>query len=442
MFVLLIISGFFILLQVFLEKLKVRKILTISCIFNKKNHIMTGSLKKGSKMAFLKSGIFQLFCSVLIAFFIEPYLSIFSISFFFSLSLILKDFLMIILPFIIFFCLSSVLSNFKSSAPLLVLGVVVFVILSNMLTVLSAYSVGYFLLPQICGEKCLIISNLETKINPLFRIPIQSFIKNEYALLSGVLVGLIIPFLKECHQARVAHFLSRGKSFSTYILKKCFIPFLPIYVFGFVLKLHFDGALTTLLDSYGKIFCINLILIVVYILLMYLVASNFSFKKALVYIQNMLPAGLTGLSTMSSMAALPITLKATEENTNNEDFSEFIVPSTANIHMVGDGLNIALTAIALLLMTRCEFPALGAYMIFVLHYCIVKFSGVGVPGGGVLVILPVVQTYLGLNSELTSLLATIYILQDAILTSANVMANGAFAIITHTVFKKLKLIKE
>ncbi|MBP9752671.1 MAG: cation:dicarboxylase symporter family transporter [Proteobacteria bacterium] len=392
-------------------------------------------------MTFLKSGIFQLFLSVFLAFFIVPYLSIYHISFFYSLSLVLKDFLMIILPFIIFFCLSSVLSGFKSSAPLLVLGVIIFVILSNMMTVLTAYGVGYFLLPEICREKCILISNLESKIEPLFRLPIQSIIKNEYALLLGVIVGLITTFLQSHQQQKIARFLNKGKHNSTLILKKCFIPFLPIYVFGFVLKLHFDGALSSLLDSYGKIFCINLALIIGYVFVMYLIAARFSFKKTFFYIQNMLPAGLTGLSTMSSMAALPITLKATEDNTNNEEFSEFIIPSTANIHMVGDGLNIALTAIALLLMTRCDFPLFSTYMVFVLHYCIVKFSGVGVPGGGVLVILPVVQTYLGLNSELTSLLATIYILQDAILTSANVMANGAFAIIVHNVFKKIKLIK-
>ena len=52
-----------------------------------------------------------------------------------------------------------------------------------------------------------------------------------------------------------------------------------------------------------------------------------------------------------------------------------------------------------------------------------------------IVILPVVRDYLGLDEASTALLQTIYLLQDPIMSSANVMGNGAFAIVTHRLLK-------
>jgi Na+/H+-dicarboxylate symporter len=393
-------------------------------------------------MNILRNSIFQISLAVIFGFFLESFLSLQSLRLFFTISQFLKDFLMVLLPFLIFFSLGSVLFTFKKSAPLLILGLFVFVILSNFLSVSTAYGFAYLFLPTLCEDMCLNINQQASEISTLFIFPLKPFFKSDMALLSGAIVGVACIFFEGNIQKNIVIFLQKGKVITTTLLKKGFIPFLPLYIFGFILKLQHDGFLTELVHSYGKVFILNIILIIGYILFMYLVSAKFSFFKALRYIKTMLPAGLTGLSTMSSMAALPVTIEATKENLKGSDYADFVIPATANNHMVGDGLNIAITAIALLLMTDCGFPSLKIYLVFVIHYCIVKFSGVGVPGGGVLVILPVIQTYLGLSAELTSLLATIYILQDALLTSANVMANGAFAIITHRVFEKLKWIKK
>ena len=49
---------------------------------------------------------------------------------------------------------------------------------------------------------------------------------------------------------------------------------------------------------------------------------------------------------------------------------------------------------------------------------------------------------MGLNSEMVSLVATIYILQDSVFTASNVMANGAFALITRQLLQKMGLLKK
>ena len=48
--------------------------------------------------------------------------------------------------------------------------------------------------------------------------------------------------------------------------------------------------------------------------------------------------------------------------------------------------------------------------------------------GGVLVMLPILQNYLGLTPDMLALVTAIYILFDPIITACNVAGNGAFAI--------------
>lgn len=368
---------------------------------------------------------------------LQPFLSVKTIAFFYSVSLALKDILMLVLPFLIFFYVAAALTSFKKAAPLMVLGLLVLVVASNALTVLTAYGVGTLTLQELCGKKIIELSSNSAPLPILFKWPLPQIIKNEWALIAGILSGIGSSLLPTDKRASMISFIQKGKEKATIVLKKGFIPILPLYVVGFGMKLIYAGSLAILLESYSKVFILSATLIFFYIILMYLIGTDFSVQKTLTAIKTMFPAWLTGFSTMSSAVAMPMTLSATEKNIDDIQYAQFVVPTTANIHMVGDGLSIALTALALLVMSGFGLPSFDTYLIFVMYYCFAKFSSAGVPGGGVIVILPVVEQYLGLNADLTSLLATIYILQDSLITSSNVMANGAFAMITHKIFKKI-----
>jgi len=386
---------------------------------------------------YLKNTNIQLLIALTLAYVLHPFLSVNAVAFFYSLSLALKDVLMLVLPFLIFFYVAAALTSFKKAAPLMVLSLFVLVVLSNALTVLTAYGVGSLALKWLCGKTVIELSNSSVPLPILFKWPLPQLIKNEWALIAGIVVGIGCSIIPAHRRESIVGFVQSGKITATTILKKGFIPILPLYVLGFGMKLIHNGSLATLLESYSKVFILSSTVILTYIVLMYLIATGFSINKTLAAIKNMLPAWLTGFSTMSSAIAMPMTLAGTEKNIKDTSFAQFVVPTTANIHMVGDGLNIALTALALLVMAGYGLPSFYAYLVFVMYYCLAKFSSAGVPGGGVIVILPVVEQYLGLNADLTSLLATIYILQDSLMTSSNVMANGAFAMITHKIFKKI-----
>lgn len=383
----------------------------------------------------------QMVFAVIIALLLGPYINLKAVSFFFSLSTVLKEILMWILPFLIFFCLSSVLGSFKKSAPLMVISTLGLVFFANTIPPLLGYGCGNFFLPYLCEQTLVNIKDIQTPIYPLFSLPIKSFIKNDWALFSGLFCGIAVSFLHQTIKDKAFSFLNTGKQIALNSLQKAFIPFLPLYIFGFILKMQYDGQISLLFQSYSKVFIVTLVCITIYICIMYLIAAGFSFSKQISYIKNMLPAGLTGFSTMSGIATLPVSLECVEKNIEDKKFTQFIVPTTVNIHMAGDGFNITLTALALLLMTNSPLPDFSTFIIYIFYYSLTKFSAVGTPGGGVLVVLPVVQEFCGLSPELAGLLATIYILQDSFMTCSNVMVNGALSIISFKLFKKLGIYK-
>ena len=353
----------------------------------------------------------------------------------YTISCFIKDLLMYALPFIIFSYMWAALSAFGNRGFVLIILTFLLIVAANTITLLTAYGIGSVILPTIIDGAIprLAIDGAET-VTSLWSIPDWQYIKPVHGMVAGMFFGFLTMLT---HSPLLRDKSLRMRDLATAGLKKGFIPVLPLYVLGFVMKLSRDGHLGNLMHGYAHTFLFICVLIVVYLVFWYYVGSYFNVQRCVTSLREMLPAGITGLTTMSSSAAMPVTLDATERNINDREFADFIVPTSVNAHLMGDGLSITLTAMALLLMSGHGLPTWPVFLIYTVHYCLVKFSAAGVPGGGVIVILPVVRDYLGLDEATTSLLATIYMLQDPILTSANVMGNGAFAMVTHRLLKPL-----
>lgn len=353
----------------------------------------------------------------------------------YTISCLIKDLLMYALPFIIFSYMWAALSAFGNRGFVLIILTFLLIIAANTTALLTAYSVGSIMLPTFFDGTItrLAVDNTET-VKCLWSIPNWQYIKPVHGMITGMLFGFLTMVT---HSPKLRHKGVFMRDLATAGLKKGFIPVLPLYVLGFVMKLSRDGHLSSLMHGYAHTFLFICLVIIAYLAFWYYVGSYFNIQKCIQSLREMLPAGITGLTTISSSAAMPVTLDATERNIDDREFADFIIPTSVNSHLVGDGLSITITAMALLLMSGQSLPTWPVFLIYTLHYCLVKFSAAGVPGGGVIVILPVVRDYLELDEATTSLLATIYMLQDPILTSANVMGNGAFAMVTHRLLKPM-----
>lgn len=391
-------------------------------------------LKKLSKKL-LKSLPFRLVLCIVFAFLVGDKLSDPTIRTLFTISCVLKEILMAVLPIMIFSYIFAAILSLEENAPMLIIFILSLVIISNALATFTAYSVGMLALPFITIAKNMNIV-LSSSITPYFTLGMPQIISPDKVMLAGMVFGIVFCYFKVAKVTKMANKLQR---LVTSFLERCFIPCLPLYILGFVLKMHREGDLSILFKNYAQVFALICALIISYIALMYFIGSKFSwidFKKST---KQMAAAGITGFSTISSAVTMPVTIDATAKNTGNGQFSRLVIPATVNIHMIGHGLSIPITSLTILMLCGHPLPSLESFAIFVVYFCIAKFSATAVPGGGIIVILPILQSQLGFTAEMSSIIIMLDILQDAILTSANVMGNGAFAMICYRLCKKLKL---
>lgn len=384
-----------------------------------------------------KSLPMQLLFCVTVGFVLAPHLDIFFIQLFYTLSIGFIDVLMTILPVIIFIYIFCSMVGLDRRSPLFVGLILGSVTLSNLLALFTAYGVGLMVLPMISIPNVAdILQNTQGKVDPLWAFRLPKFLSTDKAMFAGFLVGIMASFLptKSVLKEKLIHHAIKARDGVTMGLQKTFIPLLPLYIAGFCLKLSYEKSILFLLEYYAPVFLLSLGVVFTYVGLLYAVASGFNGKRMVQLIRNMIPAGLTAFSTMSSAATLPVTLKSTVKNIHSQEHTNLVVPATANIHMLGDDITIVLMAMALLIMDGQSMPGLVTFIFFAGAFSFAKLSCVGIPGASVLVILPVLEEFLGFNATMISIVTTIYVLQDSFGTCSNVMGNGAFAVLLDKLF--------
>lgn len=349
-------------------------------------------------------------------------------SFLFAVSGTLKEILLFILPFIIFVCLFNSMVSNQSRALSFVVIVFLAVSFSNLLSILAAYGAG-----TLCLSNISFLSLSENKasltalgsLEPLWSIQLPSVLSNKEALISGLIMGILCSLFRSPFTKTLGH---RANEWVTAFLGKVFVPFLPLFAFGFILKMEHDGILEHALKGYGPIVLIIFLVNLLYLALMFGVAAGFNPSAWFRYIKNVLPAGLLGFSTMSSLATMPVTLHAAEKNTENTELSRAIIPATVNIHMIGDSFAVPIIAMAILLTFGQSLPNFAQYLIFTQLFMMAKFAIPGVPSGSMLVMIPVLEGQLGFTPEMSAFMTAIYILFDPISTATNVLGNSALVI--------------
>ena len=94
-------------------------------------------------------------------------------------------------------------------------------------------------------------------------------------------------------------------------------------------------------------------------------SHNFKIKKLLISIENLLPAAISGFSTMSSAASMPLTIVGAENNAKFKDLARSVIPATVNIHLIGDCFTIPILAYAILRNYSVAEPLFLDYAIYI-----------------------------------------------------------------------------
>lgn len=344
----------------------------------------------------------------------------------YGVSLTLKSLIIFALPFLIFGLLFKTAVQIAKKATKMVLFLLVAVCLSNFLSTMISYLVGSFTygldfsmsFPEEAGS-----------LQPAWTFALPKLIDNDRAMFAGLLLGILLSKFRPLFAEKVA---SKIEGIVSGVMR-VLLYVIPLFIAGFVVKLCHDQVMSHILRNYTLIFGLIAVAVFSYISLIYFVVNRSSFFQN---IKNMLPAMLAGFGSMSSAAAMPLTILAAEKNAQNPDLAKAVIPATVNVHLIGDCFAIPIFAFAVLKNFGVAEPAFFSYLIFAAFFVLAKFSVAAVPGGGILVMLPILESYLGFNGEMLSLITALYILFDPVITCANVMGNGGFALAFSKLFSK------
>jgi Na+/H+-dicarboxylate symporter len=337
-----------------------------------------------------------------------------------AMSLTVKSGIIFVLPIIIFSLLFKTMVSLASKATAVIALIIACVCCSNFLSTFVSHFIGEWVYHL---DLSIIQPKTANELIPAWSLQMPKLIDNNKAMFAGIILGIVLGSFR----LEAAQIVAKKLDKLTFMILDSFKFLIPVFVAGCVVKLQYDGVMEMILKDYAAIFCLIALAQFLYISLAFLALNNFNVRAALKAMKNFLPAALAGFSTMSSAAVMPLTIEGAANNAVDKDLARAVVPCTVNIHLLGDCIAIPIFAYALMKSFAMPEPALVTYLIFVCYFVIAKFSVAAVPGGGIIVMLPVLESHLGFTPEMLSLMTALYILFDPVVTCANVLGNGAFA---------------
>lgn len=358
-----------------------------------------------------------------------------------------------IVPIRIFVTFSSLFSNFLSFViPLIIIGFIVpgiatlgkksgkGLILTTVIAYIStisagilAYITGASILPSLITKGTLTNSS-SIDVTPYFTIDMPVIMGVMSALILSFILGIGISTIKESTLLKV---FEEFNSVVLMIVTNVLIPLVPVYIGCIFAKLSFSGEIFTTMKSFAIVYAILFSLQAIYIFIQYSIAAVIKKESPFKLIKNMLPAYLTAVGTQSSAATIPVTLQCVKSNNVSEEIAEFVVPLGATIHLAGDTITLVITSMAVMYMNG-KTPTIAMMIPFIFMLGVTMVAAPGVPGGGVMAALGLLETMFGFGSIEKPIMIALHAAQDSFGTASNISGDGAIAIIVDYIINRKK----
>lgn len=296
---------------------------------------------------------------------------------------------------------------------------------------LVAFIIGKSLLPGLIGGVSLVTEEGVT-ISPIFTIEMPAIMGVMSALVLAFVLGIGLSTRKESSLFNVCQDFS---DIMMSVISKVIVPIVPIYIGAVFSELSYSGTIFTTIKSFLMVYLVLFGLQILYLIILYTIAGGIKRKNPFLLLKNMLPAYLTAVGTQSSAATIPITLECAKSNGVDEEVCEFVIPLSATIHIAGDTMTLVLTSMAILLLNG-QTPTFSMYIPFILMLGIMMIAAPGVPGGGVMAALGLLESMLGFGSFEKPLMIALHAAQDSFGTATNVTGDGAMAIFVEKLIKR------
>lgn len=175
-----------------------------------------------------------------------------------------------------------------------------------------------------------------------------------------------------------------------------------------------------LLGAYGRAMIVYYPLCIFYFFFAFAAYTYFAAGSLGVktFFQNIIEPAITSIATQSSIATLPVNLKAAGHIGVPKDIREIILPIGSTMHMDGTVLSSILKISFLFGIFGKEFSGLGTYVMAIVLSILGGVVMSGVPGGGLIGEMLIVNMY-GFPPEAFPIIATIGFLVDPPATCLN-----------------------
>ena len=141
-------------------------------------------------------------------------------------------------------------------------------------------------------------------------------------------------------------------------------------------------------------------------------------KAGVIALKNIIPPAITSLATQSSIATIPVSIKACEKIGVPKDIRDIVMPIGATMHMDGTVISTVLKISFLFGIYNIPFTGFETYISAVLLALVAGVVMSGVPGGGLIGEVVIVSMY-GFPPEAFPIIATIGYLVDPPATMIN-----------------------
>ncbi|WP_211829856.1 cation:dicarboxylate symporter family transporter [Kistimonas asteriae] len=344
----------------------------------------------------------------------------------YTLSIAIKDILVFCLPFVVMSFVIACIMLLRWRALVCLMLLMVAVVISNMMALWLGYAVSTLLMPVIDYPWDGNAQGQESSLCGLWRIHLPVLLTHKQALLVGFVAGIILNI--RCHPT-LRYLVLLAEDVSAFFLRYICIPLFPFLVLGFSFKLHADFVQQDVPFVFGPTFWLIMLLQMAVILLYFLMAAGFSWRKARLYLWRLFPAAVSAIGTSSSLYSMPVLMVCTERCGRCPVLSRAVIPAILYVHNVGSALVLSILVLDVMRRFGMPLPKPSDFILFSLFYALAKLTVVNVPGGIILIAGPILQTTMGFSDGMLGLVTVMYIIFDPFATAVNVTINGAFAIL-------------
>ena len=303
---------------------------------------------------------------------------------------------------------------------------------STFLIGILTFFIGRAVLPKFIVSASL--STGSVNVDPYFTIDIPPMFGVMSALVFAFLLGIGISRIKNSYLLKVSEEFNHVISLT---IKNVLIPLVPIYILSIFSKLSYNGEIFTTLKSFGFVYLVLFSIQGSYLVVQYVLAGTLKKENPLKLLKNMIPAYMTALGTQSSAATIPVTLNCTKENKVDQDVADFVIPLGATINLAGDTITLVLASMAVMYM-KGQVPTFSIMVPFIVMLGVTMVAAPGVPGGGVMAALGLLEGMLGFGNVEKSLMIALHAAQDSFGTATNITSDGAISILVESILKKDK----